>query len=209
MSTDTQAKKNAPLHREQRESLLHQKGCVLWFTGLSGAGKTTLACEVERQLHAAGALTGRLDGDVVRDGLNSDLGFSPEARAENIRRVTEVANIMTMSGVVVLVAAISPYSKDRAAARARLGDGRFFLIHVATPIEVCEARDPKGLYQKARAGEIPDFTGISAPYEAPPSPDLVVTTEKTLPETAATVLDFLKASGLLDRWSARTPKVKP
>jgi len=199
MSTDTQAKKNAPLHREQRESLLHQKGCVLWFTGLSGAGKTTLACEVERQLHAAGVLTGRLDGDVVRDGLNSDLGFSPEAREENIRRVTEVANIMTMSGVVVLVAAISPYSKDRAAARARLGDGRFFLIHVATPIEVCEARDPKGLYQKARAGEIPDFTGISAPYEAPPSPDLVVTTEKTLPETAATVLDFLKASGMLDR----------
>ena len=199
MSTDTQANKSAPLHREQRESLLRQKGCVLWFTGLSGAGKTTLACEVERQLHAAGVLTGRLDGDVVRDGLNSDLGFSPEARAENIRRVTEVANIMTMSGLVVLVAAISPYSKDRAAARARLGEGRFFLIHVATPIEVCEARDPKGLYQKARAGDIPDFTGISAPYEAPPSPDLVVTTEKTLPETAATVLDFLKSSGMLDR----------
>jgi len=170
---------------------------VLWFTGFSGAGKTTLACEVERRLHRAGVLTGRLDGDIVRDGLNNDLGFSPEARAENIRRVTEVAHIMTLSGLVVLVAAISPYEKDREAARSRIGADRFKLFHIATSLEVCESRDPKGLYQRARAGEVADFTGISAPYEVPTAPDLSISTDEDLDTTARGVMQFLKAEGII------------
>lgn len=185
------------IQQSQRESLARQRGCVLWFTGFSGAGKTTLACEVERRLHRAGVLTGRLDGDIVRDGLNNDLGFSPEARAENIRRVTEVAHIMTLSGLVVLVAAISPYEKDREAARSRIGADRFKLFHIATSLEVCESRDPKGLYQRARAGEVADFTGISAPYEVPTAPDLSISTDEDLDTTARGVMQFLKAEGII------------
>ena len=179
--------------QHEREQLIGQRGAVLWFTGFSGAGKTTLACEVERRLHAANVLTGRLDGDIVRGGLNSDLGFSPEARAENIRRITEVAHIMSLSGLVVLVAAISPYEKDRAAARARIGPDRFKLLHVATSIEVCESRDPKGLYKRARAGELLDFTGISAPYETPATPDLRISTDDELAVTADHVMRYLDA----------------
>lgn len=187
----------APVDRDARERMLGQKGHVLWFTGLSGAGKTTLAQEVERRLLDRKVLTARLDGDVVRDGLNSDLGFTPEARAENIRRLTEVANIFTLSGVCALVSAISPYRADRQAARARIGD-RFLLMHVATPIEVCESRDPKGLYKKARAGEIKDFTGISAPYEEPQNPDMkIVTDGKTIDESADEILQFLERRGVL------------
>ena len=179
-----------------REQLLGQRGVVLWFTGLSGAGKTTLACEIERRLHANGVLTGRLDGDIVRGGLNSDLGFSPDARAENIRRMTEVAHIMSLSGLVVLVAAISPYEKDREAARARIGPDRFKLLHVATSIEVCESRDPKGLYKKARTGELLQFTGISAPYEIPAAPDLRISTDDELTITAEHVMGYLATQGI-------------
>ncbi len=188
---------DSTIAQHDREQLLGQRGAVLWFTGFSGAGKTTLACEVERRLHRAGVLTGRLDGDIVRDGLNNDLGFSPEARAENIRRVTEVAHIMTLSGLVVLVAAISPYEKDREAARARIGADRFKLLHIATSLDVCESRDPKGLYQRARAGEVADFTGISAPYEIPAAPDMRVSTDEDLDTTADGVMQFLQAEGIV------------
>ena len=198
MKFGTTKQERPPVDREGREAMMGQKGHVLWFTGLSGAGKTTLAQEVERRLLERKVLTARLDGDVVRDGLNSDLGFAPEDRAENIRRMTEVANIFTLSGVVALVPAISPYQADRQAARAKVGEGRFLLMHVATPIEECERRDPKGLYKKARAGVIKDFTGISAPYEEPQNPDMKIVTEgKTIDESADEIMTFLEERGVL------------
>lgn len=160
------------IERSDREAIAGQQGHVIWFTGLSGAGKTTLACGLEQQLLERGVLTARLDGDVLRAGLNTDLGFSAADRAENIRRVSEVANILTLSGVVVLVAVISPFSAGREAARRRIGAARFSLVHVATSLAACEARDPKGLYRRARAGELKDFTGISSPYEVPQHPDM-------------------------------------
>jgi adenylyl-sulfate kinase len=188
-----------PIRRSDRERVLGQRGHVLWFTGLSGAGKTTLACEVERRLNELGLATARLDGDVVRAGLNADLGFSPEDRAENLRRVTEVANILMLSGVIVLVAAISPYAIHRQAARDKVGHDSFTLVHVATPLKVCESRDVKGLYEKARAGELDEFTGVSAPYEVPDSPDVAVATDLSLDETAISVVKALEARGVLRR----------
>ena len=151
------------------------RGGVLWFTGLSGAGKSTLAVEVERSLFDRGYEVYVLDGDNVRHGLNADLGFSPEDRSENIRRVGEVAALFSRAGIVAISAFISPYRSDRARARAAAGDG-FHEIHIKASLEVCERRDPKGLYARARSGEIRDFTGISAPYESPEAPDLVVDT---------------------------------
>ncbi len=151
------------------------RGGVLWFTGLSGAGKSTLAIEVERSLFGKGYEVYVLDGDNMRHGLNADLGFSPEDRAENIRRVGEVAALFSRAGIVVVSAVISPYRSDRARARAAAGDD-FHEIYIKAPLEVCERRDPKGLYVRARRGEIKDFTGISAPYESPAAPDLVVDT---------------------------------
>ena len=160
-----------------RESHIGQKGCVLWFTGLSGSGKSTVARALEKRLVEAGHFAYVLDGDNLRMGLNSDLSFAPEDRTENIRRVGELAKLFADSGVICLSAFISPYRADRDRIRAQFPLHRFFEIHVATPIEICEQRDPKGLYEKARRGEINDFTGISAPYEAPTAPELVVNTE--------------------------------
>jgi adenylyl-sulfate kinase len=160
---------------EDRAAVLGHRAACLWFTGLSGSGKSTLARAVEERLVRRGVLAYVLDGDNVRLGLNRDLGFEPEARAENIRRVGEVAALFVDSGVLVLTAFISPYRADRAAARATVGD-RFLEVHVAASLEVCEARDPKGLYRRARSGEIPQFTGISAPYESPESPEVSVDT---------------------------------
>ena len=167
----------SPAERAQRNG---HRGAVIWLTGLSGSGKSTLAMALERELHASGKQVYVLDGDNVRFGLNADLGFSPEDRTENIRRVGEVANLMAQAGLICLTAFISPYREDRERARKAAGD-RFFEVHVKADVETCEARDPKGLYKKARAGEIPEFTGISAPYEAPDSPEFTVdTTENFL-----------------------------
>ncbi len=158
--------------RAARAAMKGQRACVVWFTGLSGSGKSTIANLLERRLHALGRHTTMLDGDNVRHGLNRDLGFSEVDRVENIRRVSEVAALMADAGLIVIVSFISPYRTEREAARARLPEGEFLEVFVDTPIEVCAARDPKGLYAKARAGLIANFTGISAPYEEPSAPDL-------------------------------------
>lgn len=149
---------------------------TLWLTGLSGAGKSTIAFRLEKALLAADTAAFVLDGDNIRCGLNSDLGFSPEDRAENIRRTAEVARLMNEAGVTVVVSLISPHAEDRSRAKAIIGDERFREIYLNTPLAVCEARDPKGLYRKARAGQIPAFTGISAPYQAPQNADMELDT---------------------------------
>lgn len=178
--------------KSDREELLRQKGVVLWFTGLSGSGKSTLAREVEIKLYEAGHLAYVLDGDNIRFGLNKNLGFSPEDRSENIRRIGEVAKLFADAGAITLTAFISPYQADRDLARALLTEGEFIEIYVECPVEECEKRDVKGLYQKARAGEIKEFTGISAPYEAPAVPELVLNTAaETLEESVDKVLQYL------------------
>ena len=188
----------ANVTQTDRETLLNQKGCVIWFTGLSGSGKSTLALEVESTLHQRGHLTYVLDGDNIRHGLNKNLGFSPEDREENIRRIGEVAKLFADAGVIVMTAFISPYRADRDNARDLLDEGRFVEIFVDCPLEVCEARDTKGLYQKARAGEIKEFTGISAPYEAPPHPELIVNTSgQTLKKCTERVIAFLESKSLI------------
>jgi bifunctional enzyme CysN/CysC len=172
--------------------------CVVWFTGLSGAGKSTIARLLETQLAAAGCPTYLLDGDDIRRGLNRDLGFTARDRAENIRRIAEVARLMADAGLVVLVAAISPFRADRRAARALLPEGSFVEVFVAAPRAIAEMRDPKGLYKKARRGEIPDFTGIDSPYETPEHPDLRIDTVACRPEDAVqAVIEHLQAAGVL------------
>lgn len=156
---------------------MYEPAPVLWFTGLSGSGKSTLAEALRNRLQDAGQACTLLDGDVLRTGLCSDLGFTPEDRAENVRRVTEVARLLSRAGVVTLVALISPYRTGRDRARDRIGPA-FREIHLDVPLEACEARDPKGLYRRARAGEIPSFTGIDAPYEAPLAPELRLRTHE-------------------------------
>lgn len=188
----------AEVTRAQREELLGQRGCVVWFTGLSGSGKSTVSRRVEQKLLERGTYVYVLDGDNVRHTLNKDLGFSPEDRTENIRRIGCVAQLFADSAAIVLTAFISPYRKDRDAARALLDDGRFIEVHVATALEVCEQRDPKGLYKKARAGIIPEFTGISAPYEAPVKPEIVLETAgKTVDQCADEVIAYLAEKGFL------------
>ena len=183
--------------RPDRERRLGQRGAVLWFTGLSGSGKSTVARAVEKRLHDAGRLVYVLDGDNIRHGLCADLGFAPADRTENIRRIGHVAALLADAGVIVLTAFISPYRSDRAQVREVLGDD-FLEIHVDAPLDVCEARDPKGLYKKARAGQIPEFTGISAPYEAPEHPALRLHTgAQSLTESAAAVQALLQQRGLL------------
>ena len=183
---------------EDREKLLNQKGCVIWFTGLSGSGKSTLANAVEHVLHQQRHHTYVLDGDNVRHGLNKNLGFSPEDREENIRRVGEVAKLFADAGTVVMTAFISPYRADRDQARELITEGRFVEVFVDCPLEVCEERDTKGLYKKARAGEIKEFTGISAPYEPPLNPEVTVNSAKlSIKECAETIVSALVKSGLV------------
>ena len=183
---------------EDREKLLNQKGCVIWFTGLSGSGKSTLANAVGQVLHQQQHHTYVLDGDNVRHGLNKNLGFSPEDREENIRRIGEVAKLFADAGTIVLTAFISPYRTDRDQARALIADGRFVEVFVDCALEVCEERDTKGLYKKARAGEIKEFTGISAPYEPPLNPEVTVDTAAlSIEECAQAVVSVLIKAGLV------------
>ena len=178
---------------KEREGLLKQKGAVLWFTGLSACGKSTVANEVAYRLHNMGKLTYVLDGDNIRHGLNKNLGFSPEDREENIRRISEVSNLFADAGVITTTAFISPYRKDRDFCRELLGDDRFIEVFVKASIETCEERDPKGLYKKARSGEIPQFTGISAPYEEPEKAEIVLDADNlSIDEEVQIVLDYLK-----------------
>ena len=181
-----------------RERQNSHKGHVLWFTGLSGSGKSTLASAVERELHQQGIRTFILDGDNVRTGLNSDLNFSAESREENIRRIAHVSALMKDAGLVVLSAFVSPYQKDRDFVRA-CANGDFSEVFVSTPLEVCEQRDVKGLYAKARAGEISNFTGISAPFEASANPELDVPTHQlSIEEATARVVDYITTKIALD-----------
>jgi adenylylsulfate kinase len=184
--------------RSDREDLLQQKGVTIWFTGLSGSGKSTIAVAAEAEIVRRGRLGYVLDGDNVRHGLNSNLGFSPDDRTENIRRIGEVAKLFTDSGVLCFTSFISPYRADRDTARALMAEGDFIEVYVDADVATCEERDPKGLYKKARAGEIPEFTGISAPYEAPEKPELVVPTgSQSLEESVMTLVDYLEQKGYL------------
>jgi len=189
--------------RADREALLGQRSGVVWFTGLSGSGKSTVARAVEAQLAAAGRLVYVLDGDNVRHGLCGDLGFSAADRTENIRRLAHVAALFVDAGVLVLTAFISPFRADRALARTLLGDD-FLEVFVDASLATCEQRDPKGLYKKARAGEIREFTGISSPYEPPERPELVLPNgDRSLTENTAAVVDLLVARGLVPRSACR------
>lgn len=182
--------------RDQREALLKQKGALLWMTGLSGSGKSTIAYTLEHALVQRGHMAYVLDGDNIRHGLNKNLGFSAEDRQENIRRIAEVGKLFVDAGIITITAFISPYRGDRDAARETVGAGDFFEIFCDTPLDVCETRDPKGLYKKARAGEIKGFTGIDDPYEAPDKPELVVDTTDVSPQEATiTLVEMLERAG--------------
>ncbi len=179
--------------RADRELLNEHKSAILWFTGLSGSGKSTLSDAVEAYLHQQGARTFVLDGDNIRQGLCNDLGFSDESRKENIRRIGEVSKLMMDAGVITMTAFISPFRKDRRIVRDITNEGDFIEIFCNANLEVCEKRDPKGLYKKARAGEIKEFTGISSPYEVPEHPELILETgTQTVEESVAQVIDYLK-----------------
>jgi adenylylsulfate kinase len=186
--------------RPERETMLGQKGVTLWFTGLSGSGKSTIAFTLEHVLVQQGRLAYVLDGDNIRHGLNKNLGFSAADREENIRRIGEVAKLFADAGLIVMTSFISPYRKDRDGVRALHAAANlpFVEIHVATPIETCETRDPKGLYKKARAGELKGFTGVDDPYEPPTKPELTLDATNTSPQEAAVqLLDFLRQNGLV------------
>lgn len=178
---------------QERARQNQHSGCVVWLTGFSGAGKSTIATELERELFSQGKHAWVLDGDNIRHGLCSDLGFSPEDRKENIRRIGEVAKLFAEAGFVCITAFISPYRSDRDLARRIAPDGKFIEVYVNVPLEICEQRDPKGLYAKARAGEITQFTGISAPYEPPTKPELELRADKLSPtQCVAVILERLK-----------------
>ena len=189
---------HATVTRQRREQQNGHRGAIIWFTGLSGSGKSTLAHAVEEALHQRGCRTFVLDGDNVRHGLCQDLGFSTADRIENIRRIGEVAKLFMEAGVIVLTAFISPFRADRERVRGMVGHGDFIEIYCDTPIETCEARDTKGLYEKARAGQIAEFTGISSPYEAPEKPELAVNTGKDeLDACVRQVVDEMAQRGII------------
>ncbi len=183
--------------KAERWRLNGHKGAVLWFTGLSASGKSTVANTVDHKLHSISKRSIVLDGDNIRMGLNKNLGFSAEDRTENIRRIGEVGKLFASAGVVAITAFISPYRADRNAVRALLEPGEFIEIYMNTSIEICEARDPKGLYKKARAGLLKGFTGIDDPYEAPENPELVLDGKKSIDDLADEVLAYLKSRGTL------------
>lgn len=182
--------------KEDRVKLMRQRGFTIWLTGLSGAGKSTIAVNLERSLLENGHQTYILDGDNIRHGLNKNLGFSPEDRAENIRRIGEVAKLFTDANIVTITAFISPYRQDRDNVRKLLKHGEFVEVYVKCPVEKCEQRDTKGLYKKARAGEVKEFTGISAPYEEPLNPELTIdTSNMSVEESTRAIISYLEEKG--------------
>jgi adenylylsulfate kinase len=184
--------------KTERENISGHRGCTVWLTGLSGSGKSTLANLLEKALWERGARAYVLDGDNVRHGLNKDLGFSPEDREENIRRIGEVAALFTEAGILNVTAFISPYKGDRDKVREIMADGDFVEVYVKCDLDECEKRDPKGLYKKARAGEIPEFTGISAPYEEPDKAELIInTTSQSEEDSLQALLSYLEEKGYL------------
>jgi adenylylsulfate kinase len=188
----------ASVTRQRRNKLNDHHSVVLWFTGLSGSGKSTLAHALEEKLFQKGCRTFVLDGDNVRHGLNSNLDFSEKGRTENIRRISEVSKLMLESGLIVMTAFISPFKKDRNEARKLISNDDFIEIHCKASLETCEARDVKGLYKRARAGEIKNYTGIDSPYEKPESPELIIDTDQqSLEESISCILDFLKSNGII------------
>lgn len=188
------------ISKVDRERQAGHKGVCLWFTGLSGSGKSSIAQEVQSLLYEKGIKTYVLDGDNIRHGLNSDLGFSPEDRNENIRRIGEVSKLFVDAGIIVSTAFISPYKEDRNQVRKIMDKGNFIEVYVEADLETCEQRDPKGLYKKARAGEIKEFTGISAPYEAPDRPELKINTseEASVRKNAERVINYLNENNYLN-----------
>ncbi len=179
------------LNKEERSAMKAQKPCILWFTGLSGSGKSTIANAVEVRLANLKKHTYLLDGDNVRYGLNKDLGFTDTDRVENIRRIGEVSNLFADAGIIVLSAFISPFREDREIVRTLANEGEFIEVFIDTPLEVCEQRDPKGLYVKARKGEIPHFTGISSPYEVPEKAEIHIEGELSIEESADIIVNYL------------------
>jgi len=199
MKTPNTIYHNATVTRERRNQLNSHKSVVIWFTGLSGSGKSTLAHSVEERLHNLDCRTFVLDGDNVRHGLSSNLSFSDDDRKENIRRIGEAAKLMMESGVIAMTAFISPFKEDRNLARQLLTQDDFIEIYCNASLKVCESRDVKGLYKRARAGEIKNYTGIDSPYEAPDNPELIVNTEnESLEESVAKVIDLLKSKEIID-----------
>jgi adenylylsulfate kinase len=186
------------LNKEDRRKLKGHKSCIIWFTGLSGSGKSTIAHALEEELYKRGIHTYILDGDNIRTGLNKDLGFSEEDRKENIRRIGEVAKLFVDAGIIVLVAAISPYKRDREFVRNLVEPGEFIEVYVKCPLEVCEMRDPKGLYKKARQGLIKNFTGIDDPYEEPENPEILIESHReSVPQAVNKILKFLESKGII------------
>lgn len=203
MSKDKITNQNTIWHdptvlREHREALNGHKGAILWFTGLSGAGKSTIAHALEDRLHRDKIRTYVLDGDNVRRGLCKDLGFTDADRTENIRRIGEVSRLMMQAGVITLTAFISPFRSDRQIARSLVDSGDFIEIYCKAPLELCEERDPKGLYKKARSGLIPEFTGIDSPYEEPQTPEIIVDTDQqSVEDCVESILDWLRQYQIL------------
>lgn len=200
MKTENTVWHHQHVNKEQRAQLKNQKPCLLWYTGLSGSGKSTVANAVDSLLFERGCHTYLLDGDNIRHGLCGDLGFSDEDRVENIRRISEVSKLFLDAGTIVSTAFISPFESDRAQAAKLLEEGEFIEVFVDTPIEVCEQRDPKGLYKKARAGEIKHFTGIDSNYDVPKAPQIhIKTAENDLAACAAQVVEYLVSKGFIQR----------
>ena len=198
MKTENTVWHEQNISKADRANLKNQQPCLLWYTGLSGSGKSTVANAVDAMLLERGCHSYLLDGDNVRHGLNGDLGFSDDDRIENIRRISEVAKLFIDSGLIVSTAFISPFATDRVMASNRLKEGEFIEVFIDTPIDVCEQRDPKGLYKKARTGEIKDFTGIDSTYDIPTSPSIhVKTDEKSIEQCAAQIIEFLMVQGFI------------
>ena len=190
----------ATVTRQRRNKLNGHRSVVLWFTGLSGSGKSTLAHALEEKLYQKGCRTFVLDGDNVRHGLNSNLDFSESGRAENIRRISEVSKLMLESGLIVMTAFISPFNKDRNEARKLISSDDFIEIYCKASLEICETRDVKGLYKRARAGEIKNYTGIDSPYEIPENPELIIDTDNQgLEDSVSTILSFLELNGIISK----------